>query len=138
MNFLRPIPSDYIETDLVDKEETSLPQQILSDDFQLELLENEYELINVGKQEREPFGLSTVKSMGSQERGETNTKLLYSDNSQHRFTAKSNDISKRRYERCPVEERVHMGTELSEPIIAYKEMDDPYTKYIVHVPSRLE
>lgn len=31
-----------------------------------------------------------------------------------------------------------MGTELSEPIIANKEQEDPYTKYIIHVPSRAQ
>jgi hypothetical protein len=40
----------------------------MSDDFQLELLENEYELIQVGKVNENRFGLSTVKSLGSQER----------------------------------------------------------------------
>jgi hypothetical protein len=40
LNFLMPISAAYVEP---------LPAQILSDDFQLELLENEYELINVGR-----------------------------------------------------------------------------------------
>ena len=31
-----------------------------------------------------------------------------------------------------------MGTELSEPIITCKDNEDPYTKYIVHMASRLE
>lgn len=31
-----------------------------------------------------------------------------------------------------------MGTELSEPIITNKEPEDPYTKYIIHVPSRAQ
>ena len=64
--------------------------------------------------------------------------MLYSDKSLNHFSSKSNDISKRRYEKCPQEERVRMGTELSEPIITSKEREDPYTKYIVHVPSRLQ
>lgn len=62
--------------------------------------------------------------------------MLYSDKSLNHMSCKSNDHSKRRYDRCPVEERVLMGTELSEPIIANKEPEDPYTKYIIHVPSR--
>jgi len=75
--------------------------------------------------------------MGSAERQETNTKLLYSDKSPNQMTCKSNDLSKRRYEKQAMEERVRMaGTELSGPIINNHE--DPYTKYIVHVPSRAD
>lgn len=118
-----------------------LPAHILHDDLQLDLIDNEYELINVGRIDESDngFGLSTVKSLGSQEqRQDTNTKLLYSERSLNHFSSKSNDHSKRRYDKCPQEERIMMNTELSDPVIASRDCEDPFTKYIVHVPSRQE
>jgi transcriptional regulator of met regulon len=75
--------------------------------------------------------------MGSQERQETReTKLLCSAfrniKSPNNQTSKSNDLSRRRYDNCPQEERVVMNnTEMSEPLRAYRDNEDPYSKYIV-------
>lgn len=100
-------------------------------------MDNEYELINVGRvaESENRFGLSTVKSLGSMERQDTNTKLLYSDNSLNHFSSKSNTLSRRRYDKCPQEERIMMNTEV-DPSIANRENEDPYTKYIVHMLAR--
>jgi len=47
------------------------------------------------------------------------------------MTSKSNDLSRRRYDKCPQEERIMMNTEMSEPIRAYKDIEDPYSQYII-------
>ena len=85
------------------------------------------------------FGLSTVKSMGSAERQETqtrDTRLLCSERSDI-LTSRSNELSKRRYDKCPKEEVVRLETKLSEPNQPLNEDPTPFTKFMEDMQQRV-
>ena len=98
---------------------------------------NDYEMIHVDRLQEPQFGLSTVKSMGSQERHETrDTKLLYSDRSQNNLTSRSNHHSTRRYDKPPKEEIVMINTDgiLNESV---EKKQSPFSKYMSEMQQRI-